>query len=281
MFLVIFALISSALNAQIYEVTPYGAKAASLAEGGRAFINGYDSAMINPAGTAMIEEPEFGFGIGIGGYVSMSLGYVDDNGFHIYQSFKDIDSHFAVGGAQTYMGFSHALSRYWLVGFNFGYNYYQQDNGWDVNFGIDFGPGLKTATGTGLIGAVAIRSPFENGGAGEVSATLGYAYRSVFNITIDNIYVFEDNMIVGTTLVNTERYDMVLAIESFPTESDEFSMSFSGRIEGLGEDNRLKIGIGFGYVGDSFKFDTGFYATSFEKSKIDKLTFAMSLIFGV
>lgn len=281
MFLLICSLLSSILTAQNYEVTPYGAKVASLAEGGRAFINGYDSIMINPAGTAMIEDPQFGFAFDAANYVSMSIGYVDDSGFHIMQVFKDIDRAFSVAGAQTYAGFSYALSKYWLVGANFGYNYYQDNNGWDVNFGLDFGPGLKNATRTGFIGAVTVRNPFENGGQGEVSGTLGYSYKSTFSITIDNIYVFQDDIIIGTTVVDRKRYDIVMALESYPLESDDYCMSFAGRIEDVSGDNNLKFGIGFGYVGDTFRADLGLFATKFEKSKIEKMTFAISLIFGV
>ncbi len=281
MFLLIFALLSGSLSAQTYSTNQYGAKAVSLAEGGRAFVSGYDSIMINPAGTSLTDEPQFGVGSSFGDYASVSIGYVDEGGFHIFQSFKDIDNKFGVGGAQTYAGFSYALSGLWLVGFNAGYNYFQTHKGFDVNFGIDFGPGLKSATRTGFIGAVSIRNPFQNGGHGEVSGTLGYSYKSTFSITMDNIYVFQDGVVSGLSIINQDRYDMVLALESYPLESEEYSMTFSTRIEGFGTDNNFKVGGGLGYVGDTFKVDTGVYATDFTRGRIRKITFAISLIFGV
>ena len=281
MLLLIFALLSSSLTAQNYEVTPYGAKVASLAEGGRAFINGYDSVMINPAGTGLLDEPQFGLGVDIGRYTSLSFGYVDDSGFHLLQAFKDIDNDFTVVGTQTYVGFSYAISKLWVMGINVGYNYAQDENGWDINFGLDFGPGLRTATRTGFIGAVAIRNPFQNGGVGEVSATLGYSYKSSFSIALDNIYVFEDNTIIGTVPIDRKRYDVVLALESYPLESEDYSMTFSTRIASVGETNDIKVGAGFGYVGDTFRFDTGLYATEFSGGKIKRMTFAISLLFGV
>ena len=281
MLLLIFALLSGGLSAQTYNISPYGAKSISLAEGGRAFVSGYDAIMINPAGTSLTDEPQFGVGSAFGDYASVSIGYVSESGFHIFQSFRDMDRKLTVGGAQTYAGFSYALSGLWLVGFNAGYNYFQTHNGFDVNFGLDFGPGLKSATRTGFIGAIAIRNPFQNGGNGEVSGTLGYSYKSTFSITLDNIYVFQDGVVSGLNIIGQDRYDMVFALESYPLESEDFSMTFSTRIEDFGSDDNVKVGGGVGYVGDTFKFDTGIYATDFTRGRIRKMIFAVSLIFGV
>jgi hypothetical protein len=264
-------------------VSPYGAKDLSLGQGGRSFITGYDSIMINPAGTALLDEGEgqFGFGLDFGTYTSLSVGYVDDSGFHMILSSKDIDSARSVESMALYAGFSNQLSDWWVMGFNFGYNFLKVQNGWDINFGIDFGPGLPTAQKTGLIGSVTIRNPFENGGQGEISAGLGYSYRSLFNVTVDNIIVFRNKFDSNYPLAPQKQDDIVFAVETLPTEDQDFAMNVSARFNDVARANHVQAGIGAGYVGETFRFDFGIYFMDFQTSFFKNTQFGFSLISGV
>lgn len=279
--IVLLSLLMTLLSG-VETTTPYGAKDLSLGLGGRSFINGYDAIMVNPAGTGLLEDKgQFGFGINFGTYTSLSAGYVDDSGFHVLFAAQDLDQGFTVEALKTYAGFSTALSDWWVIGFNFGYNYVKVQNGWDINLGIDFGPGLPTATKTGLIGSVTIRNPFQNGGDGEVSAGLGYSYRSVFNVTVDNIAVFRNKSEDGTPITPQKRYDLVFAVESYPTEEEDIAMTMSARIVGVARENNTQGGVGVGFVGESFRFDVGLYFTDFQTSFLRNAKFGFSLISGV
>lgn len=265
----------------VENVTPYGAKDLSLGLGGRSFISGYDAIMINPAGTSLVNNGQFGFGIAFGTYKSLSVGYAADNGFHLMFASKDIDSSFTVESMQTYVGYSTQLSKLWLVGVNVGYNFLKAQNGWDINFGIDFGPGLPTAQKTGLIGSVTVRNPFENGGDGEVSAGLGYSYKSIFNINVDNIAVFRTKNDIGQKILTQKRYDLSFTVETFPTEEEDLSMVVSARINGLTKENTVQAGFGIGYVSDTFRLDFGMYFKEFQTSILKNSVFGISLISGV
>lgn len=270
-------------NTNAEYVSPYGAKVISVAEGGRAFLRGYDAIMINPAGAYFVDASETGFGMNFGhGFSSLSLMYAGDNGFQVGFATKDLDTHWTVDSMQTYIGYSYELSKWWVIGVNTGYNFVSSHRGWDMNFGISFGPGLPTANRSGLIGAVTIRNPFENAGTGEVSGTIGYSYRSSFNLCIDNIYVFTDKAHPNTNGTYPDRYDIVFAIETFPLEDDDFSMTFSGRINSVGDYNEIQIGTGLGYVMTSTsRFNFGLYATEFNHSRIQNMTFGFSFIQGM
>lgn len=283
---IVLIMIMSALSSlySLQMVSPYGAKNISLAEGGRAFISGYDAIMVNPAGAYFVEDSETGFGVNFGyGSGSTSLGYAGSNGFQAIFAVSDIDKKFAVEAMKLYMGYSHELAKWWIVGINAGYNFNSKDNGFDMNFGISFGPGLRTATRSGFIGAVTIRNPFERAGTeGEVSGTIGYSYRSLFNISIDNIYVFRDFLYPILPGLYGDRYDIVFAVETFPLESDDFSMTFSGRINAVGDYNQLRIGMGMGYVSsETSRFNFGIYATEFNNAKIEKIIFGFSFVQGM
>jgi len=272
-------------NTNAERVSPYGAEVISLAEGGRAFLKGYDAIMINPAGAYFVDSSEAGFGINFGySYASMSAMYAGENGFQFGVAVKDLDKHWSVDSMQTYVGYSYELSKWWIIGANTGYNFVSTHRGWDMNFGISFGPGLPTANRSGLIGAITIRNPFENAGAGtgEVSGSIGYSYRSSFNLCIDNIYVFQDTDHPNSNGTYPDRYDIVFAIETFPLEEDDFSMTFSGRINSVGDYNELKVGAGFGYIiTTSSRFNFGAYATGFSHSRIQNMTFGLSFVQGM
>jgi hypothetical protein len=280
--IVLLSLLMTLLSG-VETVTPYGAKDLSLGLGGRSFISGYDAIRINPAGTALLDEGEgqFGLGLDFGPYTSLSVGYVDDSGFHMMLASKDIDSSFSVESMELYAGFSSQLSDWWVMGFNFGYNFLSSHNGWDVNFGIDFGPGLPTAQKTGLIGSVTIRNPFENGGEGEISAGLGYSYRSLFNVTVDNIIVFRNKVDNTTLLAPQKQDDIVFAVETLPTEDQDIAMTVSARINDVARANHVQAGVGVGYVGESFRFDFGLYFRDFQTSFFKNTQFGFSLISGV
>jgi len=262
-------------------VTPYGAKDLSLGLGGRSFIEGFDAIRINPAGAGLTDNGQFGVGVDFGTYTSLAIGLVSDSGFHMILASKDIDRAHTVDSMETYVGYATQLSRWWVIGANVGYNFLKYQNGWDTNFGIDFGPGLPTAQKTGIIGSVTIRNPFENGGDGEVSAGLGYSYRSLLNVSVDNIVVFRTKDANGSKIATQKRYDLVFAVESLPTQDESFAMDFSARILGLSKENHIQAGIGFGYVSDSFRLDLGFYFTDFQKSFFKNSLFGISLISGV
>lgn len=284
MLLIISLLISIfSTNTNAEYVSPYGAKVISVAEGGRAFLRGYDAIMINPAGAYFVDGSETGFGMNFGySYASLSLMYAGDNGFQFGFATKDLDRNWSVDSMQTYAGYSFELSKWWIIGINTGYNFVSTHRGWDMNFGISFGPGLPTASRSGLIGAVTIRNPFENGGGGEVSGSIGYSYRSAFSLSIDNIYVFKDKDHPNTNGTFSDRYDIVFAIETYPLESNDFSMTFSGRINSVGDYNEIKIGAGFGYIiASASRFNFGVYATEFNHSRIERMTFGFSFIQGM
>ncbi|MCX6112401.1 MAG: hypothetical protein NTY22_03835 [Proteobacteria bacterium] len=278
--IVFLSLLMTLLNG-VEIVTPYGAKDLSLGLGGRSFIDGYDAIRINPAGTGLLDSGQFGIGLNFGTYASLSVGYVGDNGFHLIIASKDIDRARTVESMETYIGYATQLSKWWVIGANLGYNYLKVKNGWDVNFGIDFGPGLPTAQKTGLIGSVTIRNPFENGGDGEVSAGLGYSYRSVFKITVDNIIVYRTKDQNGNRTTAQKRDDIVFAVESLPTAEENFSMNVSAKIVGVERDNNIQAGFGVGYVSESFRFDVGLYFTDFQTSFFKNSMFGFSLISGV
>ncbi|MEI6080793.1 MAG: hypothetical protein WCQ53_09190 [bacterium] len=279
--ILLLSMLMTLLSAEV--VTPYGARDLALELGGRSFIDGYDAIRINPAGTGLLKEGEgqFGFGMDFGTYSSLSVGYVGDNGFHLIFASKDIDRKFTVGSMETYAGFSTELSKWWVIGVNLGYNYLKVVNGWDMNFGIDFGPGLPTAQKTGLIGSVTIRNPFENGGDGEVSAGLGYSYRSRLNINVDNIVIFRNKSDTGVAIAPQKRYDLVFAVESMPSEEDNFSMDVSARISGLARDNHVQAGVGVGYVSEGFRFNVGLFFMDFTTSFFKNTQFGFSLVSGV
>jgi len=278
--IVILSLLVSMLNAQ--SVSPYGAKVIGQAEGGRPFLKGYDAVMINPAGTYYTDSGQFGLGAGFGNYKSFSVAYVGESGFHIMQAIHDLDSHRSVAAMQTYFGFAYELAKWWVLGANTGYNYLKSSkNGWDVNFGIDFGPGLPSANHSGIVGAVTVRNPFEKGGTGEVGVSLGYSYRSAFNMTVDNIYSYNNDVIINNLIIYEDYYDLVFVVEAFPLESDDFSMSFSGRINDVSGSNDITIGTQFGYIGESFKFDVGLYANDFSAGHLRNVTFGFSMIYGM
>ena len=283
--LLILSLIISLLtgNASAEYTSPYGAKVIAAAEGGRAFLRGYDALMVNPAGAYFVDESETGFGMNFGNhFASFSLAHAGDNGFQAIFAAKDMDTGFTVESMQTYLGYSIELSKWWVIGINGGYNFMSKNNGWDMNFGISFGPGLPSANRSGLIGAVTIRNPFENAGTGEIAASIGYSYRSAFNLCIDNIYVFTDKLHPLSNGTYDDRYDIVFAIETFPLESDDFSMTFSGRINSVGDYNEILVGAGVGYVATrSSRFDIGVYATQFDHARIEKLSFGFSFIQGM
>jgi len=284
MLIIISFLLSIFINSANAEyVTPYGAKVVSVAEGGRAFLKGYDAIMMNPAGAYFVDTSEIGYGMNFGyGVTSFSLMYAGDGGFQFGFATKDLDKHWSIDSMQTYAGYSYELSKWWIVGINTGYNFVSTHRGWDMNFGISFGPGLPTANKTGLIGGVSIRNPFENAGTGEVSGSIGYSYRSAFNICIDNIYVFKDKKHPISSGVYPSSYDLVFAIETFPLEEDNFSMSFSARINSVSNYNDLQIGAGFGYIlAASSRFNFGAYATEFRHSRIQNMTFGFSFIQGM
>ncbi|MEI6092484.1 MAG: hypothetical protein WCQ47_02230 [bacterium] len=262
-------------------VTPYGAKDLSLGLGGRSFISGYDAMMINPAGVSITNNGQFGFGLAFGTYKSLSVGYASDNGFHLILSSKDIDSHRTAESMQTYFGYSTQISKLWLIGANVGYNYLKIINGWDLNFGIDFGPGLPTAQKTGLIGSITVRNPFENGGDGEVSAGLGYSYKSLFNINVDNIAVFRTKNDYGQKILTQKRYDIAFAVEMLPTEEEDFSMTVSARVNGMTKENNVEAGFGVGYVSQTFRIDFGLYFKELQTSILKNSVFGISLISGV
>ena len=283
--LIIISLLLSifANNAGAEYVSPYGAQVISLAEGGRAFLKGYDAIMVNPAGAHFVDSSETGFGMNFGySYSSFSLMYAGDNGFQFGFATKDLDKQWSVDSMQTYAGYSLEISKWWILGVNTGYNFVSSHRGWDMNFGISFGPGLPTANRSGLIGAVTIRNPFENGGTGEVSGSIGYSYRSSFNLCIDNIYVFTDKDHPNPDGTLSDRYDIVFAIETYPLEEDDLSMTFSGRINSVGDYNEIKIGAGFGYViTTASRFNFGVYATEFNHSRIQNMTFGFSFVQGM
>ncbi|MFH1223849.1 MAG: hypothetical protein V1647_05865 [Pseudomonadota bacterium] len=277
--IIILSLILSMLDAQV--VTPYGAKVLALSEGGRPFVTGYDAVMTNPAGAAFVDSTQFGFGMNFGNYKSLSAAYIGESGFHIVQAIHDLDSNNSVAMMQTYFGFAYEFSKWWVIGFNVGYNYLKTSPGWDINFGIDFGPGIRTANHSGFIGSISIRNPIENAGVGEFVGSLGYTYRSAFSISVDNMYRFSNDIVVNNVLVDISEYDIVAAVETFPLESDEFSMLFSVRINAVSEDNDMKAGMGFGYLGEDFRFDLGLYANDFRRGGIQNITFGFSFIYGV
>ena len=270
-------------NVNAEYVSPYGAKVISLAEGGRSFLKGYDAIMINPAGAYFVDESETGVGMNFGySYASMSVMYAGDNGFQFGFATKDIDKKWTIDSMQTYIGYSYEISKWWIIGANAGYNFISSHKGWDMNFGISFGPGLPTANRSGLTGAITIRNPFENAGVGEVSGSIGYSYRSSFNICIDNIYVFTDKDHPNTNGTYDDRYDIVFAVETFPLEEDDLSMTFSGRINSVGDYNEIKIGMGLGYViSMSSRFNFGVYATKFDHSRVQDMTFGFSFVQGM
>jgi len=270
------------VNAQ-ERVSPYGAKVISLADGGRTIVKGYDAVMTNPASAYFIDDSEFGYGMNFGySFASLSLLYAGDSGFQAGFGAKDIDRSFKVDSLQTYMGYSFELSKWWIIGANLGYNFSSTHNGWDANFGISFGPGLPTANRSGLVGAITIRNPFEHAGVGEIAATIGYSYRSSFNVCIDNIYSFRDLLHPLAGGGYPDAYDIVFAIETFPLEEDDFSMTFSGRINSVGDYNDLQIGMGFGYVMTmTSRINIGAFATEFKHAKIKAMTFGFSFIQGV
>ena len=278
--ILILSLLLTLLNG-VEIVTPYGAKDLSLGLGGRSFIEGFDAIRINPAGTGLIDSGQFGAGLDFGTYTSLSVGFVSDSGFHLLLASKDIDRAHTVESMETYVGYSTQLSKWWVVGANVGYNYLKFQNGWDTNFGIDFGPGLPTAQKTGIIGSVTVRNPFENGGDGEVSAGLGYSYRSSFNLSVDNIIVFRTKDQDGNRISTQKRDDIVFAVESLPTQDENFAMYISTRILGITKDNHVQAGVGVGYIGDSFRLDIGLYFTDFQKSFFKNSLFGLSLISGV
>lgn len=280
-FSLLLSLISSNSNAEY--VSPYGAKVISVADGGRTLLKGYDAVMTNPASAYFVDESEVGLGMNFGySYGSMSMLFAGDNGFQAGFAVKDLDTHRTTNLAQTYLGYSFELSKWWVVGINTGYNFWSTDNGWDVNFGISFGPGLPTANRSGIVGAITIRNPFEHGGIGEVAASVGYVYRSAFNICIDNIYIFEDKMNPNANGTFPDRYDIVFAVETFPLEDDDLSMTFSGRVVAVGDYNDIQIGAGLGYVMTrSSRFNFGVYATQFSHARIERMTFGFSLVMGM
>jgi len=280
-FSLLLSLISSNSNAEY--VSPYGAKVISLADGGRTMLTGYDAVMTNPAGAYFVDESETGFGANFGyGYGSFGLLYAGDNGFQAGFAVKDLDTHRTTNLAQTYLGYSFELSKWWVIGINTGYNFWSTHNGWDLNFGVSFGPGLPTANRTGIVGAITIRNPFENGGVGEIAASVGYNYRSAFKICVDNIYIFEDKTNPNPDGTYPDRYDIVFAAETFPLEDDDFSMTFSGRIDSVGDLNQVQVGTGVGYImTKSSRFNVGLYATEFSHAKIERMTFGFSFVQGM
>ncbi len=278
---ILISLISS--NSSAEWVSPYGAKVISVADGGRTLLKGYDAVMTNPASAYFVDESEVGIGMNFGySYASMSLMYAGENGFQAGFAVKDLDTKRYTDAMQTYLGYSIELSKWWIIGINTGYNFLSNHYGWDLNFGISFGPGLPTANRSGLVGAITIRNPFENGGNGEIAASIGYSYRSAFNLCIDNIYVFKDKFHPNTNGSFPDRYDIVFAVETFPLEEDDFSMTFSGRINSVGDYNDIQIGAGLGYVMTiSSRFNFGVYATQFRHSSIERITFGFSFIQGM
>ena len=280
-FSLLLSLISSNSNAEY--VSPYGAKVISVADGGRTLLKGYDAVMTSPAAAYFVDESETGLGMNFGySYASMSLMYAGDNGFQAGFAIKDLDTHKTTDSMQTYFGYSFELSKWWVIGINTGYNFFSNHSGWDMNFGISFGPGLPTANRTGIVGAITIRNPFENGGSGEIAASVGYNYRSSFSLCIDNIYVFQDKLHPNANGTFPDRYDIVFAIETFPLEEDDFSMTFSGRIDSVGDYNEIQIGAGLGYIiTTSSRVNFGVYATEFRHSSIERMTFGFSFIQGM
>ena len=276
---------AQSVSTSVKSVSPYGAKVISLAEGGRAFLKGYDAIMINPAGAYFVDSSETGFGMDFGyGYSSFSLMHAGDNGFQFGFATKDLDRQdrqWTTDSMQIYAGYAYELSKWWIIGANAGYNFVSSHRGWDMNVGISFGPGLPTANRSGLIGAITIRNPLEHAGVGEVSGSIGYSYRSAFSLSIDNIYIFTDKVHPNTNGTYPDRYDIVFAIETFPLEGNDFSMTFSGRINSVGDYNEIQIGTGLGYVmAASSRFNFGIYATEFSHSRIQNMTFGFSFVQG-